>query len=58
MSFAFAVAIAGIGLKWILDFEYIPNLVSVESVKSKHFDYIIIGAGNNSNLNAVRAEFK
>lgn len=35
----------GIGLKLLFDFEYIPNLVPIESVANKHFDYIIIGAG-------------
>jgi choline dehydrogenase len=39
-----AVLIA-IAYKIILDYEHIPNLVSIESVKHKHFDYVIVGAG-------------
>lgn len=35
----------GISLKLALDFEYIPNLISVENVKNKYFDYIVIGGG-------------
>lgn len=39
------VALIAIVIKFVLDFEYIPNLVPIESVKNKYFDYIIIGAG-------------
>lgn len=35
----------GISIKVALNYEYIPNLVPIESVKNKHFDYIVIGAG-------------
>lgn len=45
MTLALVVALAGIGLRLVFDFEHIPNLVHVESVKGKCFDYIIIGAG-------------
>jgi choline dehydrogenase len=45
MSFGLLVAVIGIGLKLIIDFEYIPNLVPVESVENREFDFIIIGGG-------------
>ena len=45
MSSTLVVAFIGVGFKLMYDYEYIPNLVSVESVKNKYFDYIIIGSG-------------
>jgi hypothetical protein len=45
MSLALMVAFVGISLRFYYDFEHIPNLVPIESVKNKYFDYIIIGAG-------------
>lgn len=45
MSFALVVAFVGIGLRLAFDFEHIPNLVPIESVRNQHFDFIIIGAG-------------
>lgn len=50
MTLALVVALAGIALRFALDFEHIPNLVPIESVKNKYFDYIIIGAGTSVNL--------
>lgn len=50
MTLALVVALAGIALRFALDFEHIPNLVPIESVKNKYFDYIIIGAGMSVNL--------
>lgn len=46
MTLALAVAVIAISFRLLLDFEYIPNLVPIESVKNKYFDYIIIGAGS------------
>lgn len=45
MILALAAAFVAVGVRFIFDYEYIPNLIPVESVKSKYFDYIIIGAG-------------
>jgi FlaA1/EpsC-like NDP-sugar epimerase len=45
MSFAIMIAVIAIGLRLVFDFERIPNLVPIESVRNKYFDYIIIGAG-------------
>ncbi|CAO1416166.1 unnamed protein product [Diamesa tonsa] len=45
MTVGLFVALIAIVIKFVLDFEYIPNLVPIESVKNKYFDYIIIGAG-------------
>ena len=45
MTFGFFVALTAFMIKFFLDFEYIPNLVPIESVKNIYFDYIIIGAG-------------
>lgn len=45
MLLVLMVAVIGISLRLLFDYEYIPNLVPVESVKDKYFDYIIIGAG-------------
>lgn len=39
------MAVIGIALKLVIDFEYIPNLVPVESVKNREYDFIIVGAG-------------
>lgn len=39
------MVVIAISFQLLLDFEYIPNLVPIESVKNKYFDYIIIGAG-------------
>lgn len=47
MSFGLLVAVIGIGLKIIIDFEYIPNLLPVESVENREFDFIIIGSGTS-----------
>lgn len=45
MSLTLVVAFIGIGFRLMYEYEYIPNLVSIESVKNKYFDYIIIGSG-------------
>jgi hypothetical protein len=45
MSFAVMTLFISISVKLTLDFEYIPNIVSMESVKNKYFDYIIVGGG-------------
>lgn len=39
------MAFIAISLRFLFDFEHIPNLLPVESVNDKYFDYIIIGAG-------------
>lgn len=45
MSLALVVVVIAVSFRFLLDFEYIPNLVPIESVKNKYFDYIIIGGG-------------
>jgi choline dehydrogenase len=42
---ALLTALIAIGYKLIFDYEHIPNLVPIESVKRKHFDYVIVGSG-------------
>lgn len=44
-SLGLVVAVIGIVLKLVIDFEYIPNLVPVESVKNREYDFIIVGGG-------------
>lgn len=44
-TLALLTAFASIGIRLLFNYEYIPNLVSIESVKDMHFDYIIIGSG-------------
>jgi choline dehydrogenase len=46
MTVALTAVIIAIGLRLAFNFERIANLVPIESVQSKHFDYIIIGAGS------------
>lgn len=45
MLLALLTALAAIGYKFIFDYEFIPNLVAIESAKHKNYDYVIIGAG-------------
>lgn len=45
MSLALMAAVIAISLRLLFDFEHIPNLLPIESVNEKYFDYIIIGAG-------------
>jgi len=49
---ALLAAAVGIGLRLAFDFEHIPNLVPVESVRNKYFDYIIIGGGTAGSVMA------
>lgn len=44
-TLALLTAFASIGIRLLLNYEHIPNLVSIESVRDMHFDYIIIGSG-------------
>lgn len=44
-TLALLTAFAAIGLRLLFNYEHIPNLVSIESVRDMHFDYIIIGSG-------------
>lgn len=43
-------AFVAIAYKLIFDYEYIPNLVAIENVKDKHYDYIIIGSGTSGSV--------
>lgn len=38
-------ALIAIGARLLFNYEYIPNLSSIESVKQKQYDFIIIGSG-------------
>ena len=44
-TLALLTVFASIGLRLLFNYEHIPNLVSIESVRDMHFDYIIIGSG-------------
>jgi FlaA1/EpsC-like NDP-sugar epimerase len=33
-----------------LNYDYIPNLVSIESARERHYDYIIIGSGTSGSV--------
>lgn len=44
-TLALLTAFASIGIRLLFNYEHIPNLVSIESVRDMHFDYIIIGSG-------------
>lgn len=42
---AFVTTLIAIGARLLFNYEYIPNLSSIESVKHKQYDFIIIGSG-------------
>lgn len=44
-TLALLTAFAAFALHLLFNYEHIPNLVSIENVREKHFDYIIIGSG-------------
>lgn len=50
MLLALMTAIVAISYRLIFDYEYIPNLVGIDGVKDKHYDYIIIGAGTSGTV--------
>lgn len=47
---ALLTALIAIGARLLFNYEYIPNLSSIESVKHKQFDYVIIGAGTSGSV--------
>lgn len=47
---ALAVAFIGIAFRILFEYEHIPNLVSVDTVKNTHFDYVIVGAGTSGSV--------
>jgi choline dehydrogenase len=54
MLLAAMTALIGIGLRFLFNYEHIPNLVSIDSVKHNYFDYIIIGSGTAGSVMAYK----
>ncbi len=42
--------ISGIVLKYVFDYEYIPNKVYIEDVENRAFDWIVVGAGTSGSV--------